>query len=204
MDLEHFDNLTERLVEEIRAAINHYALYKAIQEQVKESPDVLNESVHFWSLTINAHLEATRTSLSRVYDREDKSLGLAKWLSLFESHFLKPEFFESNELDNYSRVPLKENDISDDLTLVSDSNPLVKTLYLRHRHTEIAHISLKNAQNQVSFFKKYPLTSDEIEELLTLAASIVNKYTVHHNGVYHSIVGWQQDDHKKLFDRLNR
>lgn len=203
MKAEEFDRLTDRLVEELRSACMHFDLYKALNSERFNFGQVMNKSKHFWSLTLNAHLESTRSILGRVYDQDPKNLGVKSWLILFKKHFLKPDFFESNELDNCNRVPLKEGEIDNDIECVTTNNKLVETFYIKHRHTEIAHISLKNSKNGISFFGMHPLTIEEHQALIDKAESLINKYSAHYSGRVYAMTTMENADYHYIFEKLS-
>lgn len=98
----NFDNLTERLVEELKAAAMHFDLYRSIKASIPSHKKGINKSPNFWSLTLNAHLEATRCSLCKIYEQTNNnnltlglknskntivnrsSLRLMRWINLTE------------------------------------------------------------------------------------------------------------------------
>jgi len=199
---EEFDRLTDRLVEELRSAFMHFDLYKTLNSERLNHGHVMNQSKHFWSLTINAHLESTRSIIGRIYDQDRKNLGIKSWLILFKEHFLKPEFFEPHELDNFNRRPLQKGEIDADIKSVTTEDKLVETFYIKHRHTEIAHISLKNSINGVSFFGMHPLSIEEHQVLIDRAASLINKYSAYYSGINYAMTTMENADYRHLFLRL--
>lgn len=202
MKAEEFDRLTDRLVEELRSAFMHFDLFKALNYERLNHGRIMNQSKHFWSLTINAHLESTRSIIGRIYDQDQKNLGIQSWLMILKEHFLRPEFFEPHELDNFNRRPLQKGEIDTDIESVTTKDQLVKTFYIKHRHTEIAHISLKNTQNGVSFFDEYPLTIEEHQVLIDRAESLINKYSAHYSGIIYAMTTIENTDYHKLLKKL--
>jgi len=203
LDLAEFDMMTEKLVSELQAAYMFFEMYCAIEDEIPHHSEAMNKSKHFWSLTRNAHLAATRSTLARIYDQDDKNLSVKSWLRKFKVGHLKDEYFQSNDLDKFSRKPLVAGEIDDDIESVSDQDPLVKTLYVRHRHTEIAHLSLKNAQKGVSFFERYPLSRLDIQALIDRAAELINKYSAHHSGRAYAMTTFQNRDYKYILDKIS-
>ncbi|RBP28502.1 hypothetical protein DET50_1113 [Marinobacter pelagius] len=203
MDLAEFDRMTEKLVSELQAAYMFFEMYRAIEDEIPHHSKAMNKSKHFWSLTRNAHLEATRATLARIYDQDEKNLSVRSWLNKFKIDHLKDEYFQSNDLDSFCRKPLVAGEIDEDIKSVSDRDPLVKTLYIRHRHTEIAHLSLKNAQKGVSFFERYPLSRVEIQSLIDRAAELINKYSAHHSGKTYAMTTFHSKDYKYVFDKIS-
>jgi hypothetical protein len=204
VSIKEFENMTDKLVSELQSAYMHFEIYKEIKMQITEHSKEMNKSKHFWSLTINSHLESTRSILGRIYDQNEKNLGIKSWLLEFKNNYLQQYFFESNEQDDFNRVPLKNGEIKSDLKSISLENEKVNVLYKRHRHTEIAHMSLSNAKKGVSYFKDYPLSSSDIQELIDRAATIINKYSSHHSGVNYAMTTLNSQDYKYIFDRLSK
>ena len=200
----NFDNLTERLVEEIKAAAMHYDLYNSIKLSIPTHKKGINKSPNFWTLTLNAHIEATRCSLCKIYDQTDNNnLTLNSWLKEFQKNHCKSEFFASNEIDKFNRIPLVKGELEQDIDLVSLKDPLVNILYTRHRNNEVAHISNKLVSRGESFWKTYPLTEENIDELILRSKNIVNKYTAHYNGVHYELLSiYQKDDFNYVVDSV--
>ena len=200
----NFDNLTERLVEELKAAAMHYDLYNSIKLSIPTQKKGINKSPNFWTLTLNAHIEATRCSLCKIYDQTDNNnLTLNSWLKEFQKNHCKSEFFESNEMDKFNRIPLVKGELEQDIDLVSLKDPLVNILYTRHRNNEVAHISNKLVSRGESFWKTYPLTEENIDELILRSKNIVNKYTAHYNGVHYELLSiYQKDDFNYVVDSV--
>jgi len=201
---KEFKNMTDKLVSELQSAYMHFEIYKEIKMQISEHSKEMNKSKHFWSLTINAHLESTRSTLGRIYDQNEKNLGIKSWLLEFKKNHLQQEFFEASEQDKFNRTPLKNGEIKNDLKSISLEDEKVNILYKRHRHTEIAHMSLSNAKKGISYFKDYPLPSSDIQELIDRAAAIINKYSSHYNGVNYAMTTFDSQDYKYIFDRLSK
>jgi len=200
----NFDNLTERLVEELKAAAMHYDLYNSIKLSIPTHKKGINKSPNFWTLTLNAHIEATRCSLCKIYDQTDNNnLTLNSWLKEFQKNHCISEFFESNEMDKFNRIPLVKGELEQDIDLVSLKDPLVNILYTRHRNNEVAHISNKLVSRGESFWKTYPLTEENIDELILRSKNIVNKYTAHYNGVHYELLSiYQKDDFNYVVDSV--
>jgi hypothetical protein len=204
VSIKEFENMTDKLVAELQSAHMHFEIYKEIKKQISVHSKEMNESKHFWSLTINAHLESTRSTLVRIYDQNEKNLGIKSWLLEFKKNYRKQDFFESKELDNFSRIPLKNGEIGSDLKRISSEDKIVNVLYKRHRHTEIAHMSLSNAKKGVSYFEEYPLTCSVIQELIDRASTIINKYSSHHNGRNYAMTTVDNKDYEYIFERLSK
>lgn len=197
--LSEFKAITERLVREIQAAYMHYDLHCNLKRQLVDHGGKMNDAKHFWSLTLNAHLDAARSSLARVYDQHKKSLGLKAYISEFRDS-IKTPFHSTDEVsERYFCAPLAESEIENDLELISENNVLVGTFIKRHRHTEIAHISLTNAKRSVSAFEADPISYAETQELIDRAVRIINRYSVLSDGCVYGVTTLDNDDYMQLF-----
>jgi hypothetical protein len=207
MGLVHnFDNLTERLIEELKSAAMHFDLYNSIKSSIPTHKKGINKSPNFWSLTLNAHLEATRCALCKIYDQTNKNnLTIKSWLEEFQKNHCKDDFFKPNDMDKFNRTPLTKSGLEQDLELVSLKDPLVEMLYTKHRNNEVAHLSNKLVSRGESFWQTYPLTREMMETLISRANTIVNKYTVHYNGTHYQLLSiYQKDDYKYVVDSVEK
>ena len=108
-------------------------------------------------------------------------------------------------MDKFNRVPLVEGEIEQDIALISLKDPLVNTLYTKHRNNEVAHISNKLVSRGESFWETYPLTVNDIETLILRSKTIVNKYTAHYNGVHYELLSiYQKDDFQYVVDSVEK
>ena len=202
-DYEAFQALTQRLVEEVRGATMHYDLYCALRKSVPEHGRALNRSRHFWSLTFNAHLEACRIALCRVYDQDRRSLGLRNWLEHFRDEVLPTIDDAEERAENHYSSPVSASDVEGDLALVSATDPLVKTLVIQ-RGNAVAHVSRKLADNGESVFHSYPLTDADFEKLIERAESTINRYSTFVYGMNHVMQTFESDDVSFVLDAIKR
>ena len=192
-DNKDFQALTQRLVEEVRGATMHYDLYRALRKSVPEYGRALNRSRHFWSLTFNAHLEACRIALCRVYDQEKRSLGLRNWIEHFRAAVLPTIDDAEERAEKHYSTPVSASGIESDLALVSATDPLVKTLVIQ-RGNAIAHVSGKMADTGGSVFQSYPLTDSDFKKLIERAETTINRYSTFVYGMNHGMQAFENDD----------
>lgn len=163
----------------------------------------MNQSPRYWSLTLNAHLEATRINLCKLYDQHKNSLGMYKWLKYFKDHIEKPGHYETQFAQKFQTLPLKTGEIDKDLTLVSKKDPKVKKL-IAHRGNAVAHVNAKSTATGKSVLHSFPMTYSDYEELISRAEKIFNRYHVSHTGVYRSPKTLQQEkDHEYILDAIS-
>lgn len=181
--LEELKSLIDALTNEAVDANIHYRLYKDLKDSVKTYEREYNQTQTFWSLTFQAHLEAAIFHLCKVYDQNDGSLNLRNILRLIEKNLS----ITSKKLD--------ENQLNEDIKYVGNDNELVGKLTI-WRNNLYAHIQPKNVIRKEFIDKKYPLTYENIDELLTKGITILNRYSsIFFNSTYSStIVG--HDDYR--------
>lgn len=191
----NFDSLTKRLVKELRSTAMHFDLYQSISKSISTHNEGMNKSPNFWSLTLNAHLEATRSSLCRLYDQTNRNtLNLQSWLRQFEHNYKTDDDFSSY---------LEVDELRKDIKSVSLDDDLVHKLFTKHRNNEVAHISSRLVSRGESFWDTYPLTIRMIQTLIDKAEKIINKYSILHNGVSYVILSHNQKmDYEFLLDSV--
>ncbi len=192
-DHESFKTLTQRLVDEVRAATMHYELYRTLRQSAKEYGRALNQSRHFWSLTLNAHLEACRIALCRIYDQERRSLGLRNWIENFRETVLPTIDDAEERAAHHNSTPVSDSNAERDLGLVSAKDPLVNALIVQ-RNNAIAHVSRGWTDDGKSVFESFPLTFADFEKLIARAESTINRYSTFVYGTNHGMQTFEDDD----------
>ena len=201
--LETFINYRNELVEQVRSGKMHYDLYCNLRGKVREFGPEFNRAPNFWSLTLNAHLEALRISLCRVYDQQEKSLGLHYWLTLFRDKLLSSDHSDEAICDRHHCKSLATGELEQHLKEVKKSDPLVKTL-VRQRGSAIAHVSKKNIATGSSGFTDYPMRRADWEVLLERAESIINRYSILQTGEGFAFLSIQSQDFQVVLDDIRR
>ena len=198
--LETFIKYRDELFEQIHSGRMHYDLYCNLRGKLRAFE--FDRAPNFWSLTLNAHLEAFRISLCRVYDQQNSSLGLHRWLTLFRK--LLPSAPSDEAIrDRFHCEPLAEGELEQSLEEVGGSDCLVKTL-VRQRNSAIAHVSATNTTKGSSGFTAFPLTFADWEALLKRAESIFNRYSILQTGAAFSFLSHQSPDFQVVLDDIRR
>ncbi|MEE9259668.1 MAG: hypothetical protein V3U40_00970 [Candidatus Scalindua sediminis] len=201
---EEFQRLLSSLAQEIVDANIHWRLLSDLKGNIELFSKEYNESAAFWTLTFQAHLDATIFHLIRIYDGNSASLSLKNLLDtisanlrIFETERFRERlknnpFVES--LSEDSRKP-DEQQLYKDIEFASNNNPIVNKLTI-WRNNLFAHKSAGNTVKGYNIASDYPLYDKEIEELLVGGKTILNRYSnlFHANTYSTQIVG--HDDYQ--------
>jgi HEPN superfamily AbiU2-like protein len=176
-DRETFRAYRDALVEEVRSARMHYDLYRNLRAEIPRYKDEINRSPHFWSLTLNSHVEAFRISLCRAYDQHEEVVSLNCWLVFFRDRVQTPDHMALAIRERFYCEPLTPGELDGDLAAVRTSDLLVKNL-VAQRGCAIAHVGSEVTRRHIVAFERFPLVYGDLEELLTRAERIVARYSV--------------------------
>ena len=181
---DEFENLLHSLVSEIVDANIHWRLHSDLIDQIEKYEKEFNQSPAFWSFTFQAHLDATIFRLIRIFDSHNSSLSLTNLLNtiaanldLFEIDRFRKRLKENIFVDSLAKNARKpdEPQLRKDVHAVSDGNPVVKKLIIV-RNNLLAHKTASNVISGNDVASKYPLTYDDVEELLRLSKVVINRY----------------------------
>jgi len=192
-----FHKLLFALAGDLVDARIHFNLLRSLSAANEEYFIEFAQSNTFWSLTFEAHLDATLVRLCKSFDLHRRSLNLRTLVStvkenlhLFEEEGFRERLRGNTFVDSLAatyRVPSAAM-IQEDLEFVSPDNPLVKKLTVwRDKH--IAHRDPSSVLNPEELTGRYPLLFTDIDELLRRGLRIVNEYsspfiaTTHSSGV---------------------
>ena len=201
--LETFIKYRDELVQQVRSGRMHYDLYCNLRRKVRDFEPEFNRAPNFWSLTLNAHLEAFRISLCRVYDQEKSSLGLHCWLTLFRNELLSLEHRDEAIRDRYHCNPLTEEELDQDLAKVVVSDCLVKTL-VKQRGSAIAHVGAKKIVKGSSGLAGLPMKFTDWGNLLERADLILNRYSILQTGESFAFLSHQSHDFQVVLNDIRR
>lgn len=182
---EQFARLLEALAHELVNANIHWKLYKNLRDNVELFDREFVQSPAFWSLTFQAHIDATLFRLIRIYDENKKSLSLRNLLDTISANlhvFDEKRFRERLKHNPYvdslvrdARRP-DQKQLFEDMQFVNgDHNQLVKNLTVL-RNKLFAHRDFENEVEGRFIFADYPLSEDEIEHLASTGMDILNRY----------------------------
>ena len=206
-DSAEFGRLLEALSREIVDAHIHYRLYRDLREALHQHPLVAVQSNTFWSLTLQAHLNACIHVLCRVYDQNPKALHLRSWLStikenlhLFDEDQFRERLRDNPFVESLAQSPRKPDSalLEQDILSCSVEDPLVKTLTI-HRGSRIVHKSARNVVAERDIGDEHPLTFGDVDGLLERAIKILNRYSGLFAANTYSIQVIGHDDYEYIF-----
>ena len=184
-DSAEFQSLLEALASELVEANIRFKLYADLTESISEYQEEYNQSTAFWSLTFQSHLDAAVFRLCKIYDQHAKTLNLRNLLDTtkaniyvfdtedFRERLKDNPFVESLSADSHRP---DEEQLEGDLVYVSEGNPLVKNLTI-WRNNFFAHRSAINAITKRNLADDYPLTVENVKELLVEGMKLINRYS---------------------------
>jgi hypothetical protein len=200
-DRETFRKLTEEIADQVREASGAYDLYVKLRRAVSDYNREINQARNFWSRTLNGLLETVRMSLCRLYDQEQSALGLRRWLEMFRDDILSPELYEESIREQRACDPLREDEIEQDVQLVSAKDLTVKRL-IAQRGNALAHVNARNVAKGLSIFDKFPLTYADFDELIARAQLILNRYSVLFSGTAYAFLTEDRDDYVTILNAI--
>lgn len=209
---EEFERLMEGLADDIFYANFHYRLYCDLFKSVKKYEREFNQSQTFWHLTFRAHLEACLLRLCRAYDQQGKSLHLSNFLKTIQDNLdlFDRKSFKDRLMDNPFAESLVTNakkpdskQLSTDLSLVDESNSLVKKLRLI-RHTAIAHKGRQLTIDGRDFLKEQSFKHSEINTLIEQGIKILNRYSYMFKAEYYSKKIYGHEDYEYVLKCIRK
>lgn len=215
-DDKEFDLLLESLASDVASAHIHYRLFKDLDAARPNFSREMNESWTFWWLTIIAHRDCALLHLGRIYDQHKGSLSMLNWLRTIQNnlHFfdelnfrrrLQVNRFVESLAANAKRPD--ENDLARNIELVNCRHPRVdpavkKLVDLRNRR--IAHRSPEAVLSLNRPTTLGTLSWEEVEHVLELAISLLNRYCTIFKAESHSTQIFGHDDYRHILEAVRR
>jgi hypothetical protein len=152
-----------------------------------EYGDVMREAWTFWSLTIQGHLDSAVFRLCRIYDQDDKNLGLRGLLDTIgaNQHLFSREQFAARMqgrpqpellIENFEALNTSQIGIDMDFATRA-TNPVVARL-IAVRHNYYSHRNARDVVAERAVAETYPHMRDEVGDLLDGGLAIVNRYSM--------------------------
>lgn len=183
-DSAEFQRLLHTLALELVDANISFKLHtNLIAAYESDRGEAMRQAWTFWSLTIQAHVDSAILRLCRIYDQDDKNLGLRGFMHTIQSNpqlFSKEQFAARVEGRSHllgAFAPLDPKQIAVDMEYVTRAtNPLVDRL-IAIRHNYYSHRNAKDVVADHAVAEKYPHMRDEVGQLLKVGLAIVNLYS---------------------------
>lgn len=198
---DEFGRILTAIDEDMVAANLHWRLYQHLLKSIPKFEQELNQARGFWSLTFNAHKDATLWRLGRLYDPTNGALSLPNFLktisnnlSYFDENDFRRRLSENEYVDSLAsqtRRPTK-GDIQQDIERVTaKTDPLVKVLVdIRNKH--LGHHDSRAALGRIML---PGLDANKISELLKRAREIVNQYNYLYRATTSAVQMVGEDDY---------
>jgi len=211
-DSAEFKRLLEALIDELMDAQAHFKLHQDLEAATADYGAEFNQSPVFWTMTLEAHMDATLHRLCKAYDLYEgkPNLNLKNFLktieanlSLFDEANFRERLKESSYVDSLAAHPRSPDPalLQKDLESVSAADPLVNKLTI-WRHNYFAHRSRNSALNPKAFTRENPFPLSEIETLIRNGLRIMNHYSDLFSATHH--ISHQTKDYKNILDALRR
>lgn len=161
--------LIEHITHEAYRVRDNWDCWEAIDTAAEEYSNELNLTPNFWHITRRAHQDAVVLRLGRLYDQHPSALSLGKLLQTIREQSLSEE-----RLISLPESGLNASELTSDITLVSDDDPIVGKLsamrneYLAHRNWQ--HVA------RGTFACLPNLQADDIRTLIHRALNVLTKY----------------------------
>ena len=208
---DEFRCLLSALLNELVDARFHFTLHQNLVGAMKEYAEEFGQSLTFWNLTLGALIDAALIRLCRAYDTHSGSVltlrNLLEAIRVNLTIFDEPNFRErlkGNAFVDSLASDLKPPDhaqIQKDIAAVSVSDPLVNKLVL-WRHNYIAHRSSEGVLNPQKLSAQHPFLFAEIDQLLSRAMEIGNRYSLLFDATAHATMMVGKDDYSFVLTAL--
>ena len=212
-----FSLLLNALSYDITYAHFHYKLLRSLHGAIEgdQYQEVFNQSWTFWHLTFEAHQDAMFFRLGRIFDQSKDALSLGNWLQTikFNLHlFDQPNFrkrLQGNpfveSLAKDSRKPDEHKLEQDICSVVVNKNKGTDTVVMKFK--EIRNKFLAHKDPNVLLPSRGPemvvdLSWNDIEHLLSLADSLLSKYSLLFAASVYSTTMVGQDDYKYVLESI--
>ncbi len=182
---EEFESLLDALASEIVDAQIYFKLHTDLMAAIPDYKKVFKESNTFWSLTTRALLDAALSRLCRIYDQNSKALNLRNLLdtiqgnlNLFDVQNFRERFKDNPFVEGLSETARKPSSdtLKQDIQDVNDTDSLVKKL-VKWRNNIFAHRHAEDVVAPKNIADCYPLSKNDVSDLLKRAESILNRYS---------------------------
>jgi len=151
-----------------------------------EYGDAMREAWTFWSLTMQGHLDSAVFRLCRIYDQDDKNLGLRGLLDTIRSnqHLFSLEQFSARMqsrpqpdllIANFELLNSAQIGVDMDYATRA-TNPVVDRL-MAVRHNYYSHRNARDVVAERAVAETYPHMRHEVGDLLDGGLAIVNRYS---------------------------
>lgn len=186
---EQFLKYYEELMNELRHANMHFRIWKQLQNHGVDYPRELNQAAAFFGFTIRAHLYTAIMQLSKILDKDERSLSSWKFLrfveqnqDIFSMHafsrrMIAKRGYEVQDKTWFKRhVPVTSKTIEEDRKRLNGLSKAIRNLD-RWRNKWFAHIDMESVLQGVNITKQYPIQGGKFEEIIKTLHDILDRYS---------------------------
>jgi hypothetical protein len=181
-----FKRLVDALAQEIVDGNIFFRLHMDLIAAYEADRPTMREAWTFWSLTMQAHLDAAILRLTKIYDQDDTHLGLLGFLDTVKSNFhlfsldrFAERIREQNRPDSlvsgFESLDLRQVDA--DMEYARRASNAIVNRFIDLRHNFYVHRNARDVVEDINVGETRPLLRDEVGVLLTNALQIMNRYS---------------------------
>jgi AbiU2 len=216
-DSAELQRLLKALASELVDANIFFRLHVDLVKATGEFADEMNQAWTFWDRTLAAHLDTAVFRLCKIFDQDDRNLGLRGLLETVRANphlFSAKEFAKRVEARPAGELLAADPPVLDRAQLDRDiayatraNNPRVERL-IAVRHNFYSHRNAADVVADRSVGAEYPISRDDVAELLRAGMEIVNRYSIAFEAHAYSAKMIGHDDYlsvlKSVRERLAR
>lgn len=183
--INQFVDDVEGLLKELYQLNNYYLLNKYLNQKrnQKETLDLMNKAPGFFQLTIHSFQYSAIMGLARLFEPASRgSKSIYKFLSFIEGNHKKifsNDPITKRKLGRYTDID--ESTVIKHRERLNEVEPIINNL-LSWRDKAFAHNDKKFFKDREALRRDFPIKYSEIENLIEIAAEILNTYQVGYNG----------------------
>lgn len=205
-----FENFLRVLWDEIYWAHFYYGMLKEAEGLCRQHEEDFKFSPYFWHYTLQAYYETALIPLHRIYDQNNESFNLHRLLltvrnnqGMFDATEVRKRRAADPHADDLIRAigPLDLSQLNRDIEFSSEANP--KVANLKHWRDRVTfHKDERELFRQKPFEQEHPLPLADVDELLSEAFRILNRYAQYFNTTQYSLGCREWKDMHYVFEAL--
>lgn len=196
----------DKLIKETTHARAHLKLWQKLVDYRVDYLDELNQSPHFFQLTIKAHLDNAILTISRILDKHGSSLSIWKFLNYveqnrqifsiqaFKRHIVNRQYYQ--ELVE-SHIPIKLENIQEHRSELDNLNQVINDIK-KWRDRLLAHTDRRAYLRS----RNVSIKKEQIDGVIDIIARILNKYSNAYHASTFSIQYVGEDDVQGIMDAI--
>ena len=182
---EYFQKYYDKLIWQTLYARAHLKLWERLESYKSNYLKELNQTPHFFTFTIRAHLDDALLTLSRILDKHEDSLSIWKFLDFVEQNhkIFSNQAFRQRIKGNphyesliKSHTPITLKEIEEDRQKLGSLKDTIDNIK-EWRDTVLAHIDRKFYLKGKVISRKHPLQAQQLKRVINTLVKILNRYS---------------------------